>query len=169
MDFSTEFVALRDRLVRTQHKSFVSEQNVEVVGRVAALYSTFSIKSERRVLGLMPTGNAGHAHEYRMLFAEPRLDEDSLTDWWEYAREVERTLVKPDATHDFSIVSLVLVTQTADRAVQKKLRRLSAERQFAGGKQGWSSIHFAVVDLSEHKIYTNRLGGTLKNILQQIV
>ena len=68
MDFSTEFVALRDRLLETQDKAFRTQTNVEVAGRMAALCSSFTIKSERKILGLMPTGGVGHAHEYRLLF-----------------------------------------------------------------------------------------------------
>ena len=55
MDFSTEFVALRDRLLETQDKAFRTQTNVEVAGRMAALCSSFTIKSERKILGLMPT------------------------------------------------------------------------------------------------------------------
>lgn len=55
MDFSTEFVALRDRLIETQDKAFRTQTNVEVAGRMAALCSSFTIKSERKILGLMPT------------------------------------------------------------------------------------------------------------------
>lgn len=69
MDFSTEFVALRDRLIETQDKAFRTQTNVEIAGRMVALCSSFTIKSERKILGLMPTGGVGHAHEYRLLFA----------------------------------------------------------------------------------------------------
>ena len=62
MDFSTEFVALRDRLLETQDKAFRTQTNVEVAGRMAALCSSFTIKSARKILGLMPTGGVGHAH-----------------------------------------------------------------------------------------------------------
>ena len=47
MDFSTEFVALRDRLLETQDKAFRTQTNVEVAGRMAALCSSFTITSAR--------------------------------------------------------------------------------------------------------------------------
>ena len=40
MDFSSEFVAFRDRLAEGQDKAFVSRQNVPVAGRIAALFSS---------------------------------------------------------------------------------------------------------------------------------
>lgn len=169
MEFASEFVALRDRIVRSLDSAFEVQRNVPVAGRTAALLGSFGILSERRLLGLMATGKTGHAHEYRLLFAEPELDADGLADWWAYAERVEQELVQPDESHDFSIVSLILVTRSVEPSLQKKVRRLTAERKFAGGKQGWSSIHIAVVALDTHQVYTNRLGGTLKNILQPIV
>ncbi len=169
MDFSSQFVALRDRLAQGLDKAFVSTKSTEVAGRVAALLSRYDVTTEKKLLGMMPVGLSSHAHEYRLLFAEPVLTETALADWWGYAKQVEQTLVQPDDTHGFSIVSFILVTQSVDRAIQKKIRGLTAERQFAGGKQGWSSVHFAVVDLAAHKVYTNRMGASLKNILQPFV
>lgn len=169
MDFSAEFVALRDRFVQALDKAFVTTQNAEVAGRVAALFSRFDAKNEKKLLGLVPTGASSHACEYRLLFAVPELDDAALEDWWAYAKQAEQVLVQPDALHDFSILSFILVTQQVGRDVQKKLRRLSAERQYEGGKHGWSSVHFAVIDLTAHKVYTNRMGGPLKNILQPIL
>ena len=85
MDFSTEFVALRDKLLNGQDPHFRSQQNVQVSGRMAALLSVFNSRTPRKILGLMPTGGTSHAHEYRLLFAVPSLDEQTLDDWWKYA------------------------------------------------------------------------------------
>ena len=169
MDFSAEFVAFRDRLLAGQDKAFVSRQNVQVAGRMAALLSSFGVDSERKFLGLMPLGNSSHAHEYRLLFAAPGLDEQALEDWWAYACEAERELVKPDSSHEFSIVSLILATGTVDKAVQKKLKKLTGGRDFSSMGRGWSSVRIAAVGLDEHKAYTNRMGDALKNILKPIL
>lgn len=169
MDFSAEFIGLRDRFMKGLDPAFVSEQNAEVAGRVAALYSRFDVTTEKKLLGMMPMGASSHAHEYRLLFAEPVLNTAALADWWDYAKRAEQTLVQPNAAHGFSILSFIVATQQVERDIQKKVRRLSAERQFENGKYGWSSIHFAVVDLEARKIYTNRMGAPLKNIMQPIL
>ena len=169
MDFSTEFVALRERIVQEQDKAFVCKQNVEVAGRVAALVSTFDSVAQRKLLGVVPTGGSSHAHEYRLLFAVPTLDETTLDDWWEYALQVEQALVQPDLGHDFSLVSVILATGAVSRPVQKKLRKLASERQYKGAQAGWSSVRIAVVGLEGRDIHTNRMGDSLKNILKPIV
>lgn len=169
MDFSAKFVELRNRLMQGLDPAFVSVQNAEVAGRAAALFSRFDVTSQKKLLGMMTVGASSHAHEYRLLFAEPELDTAALADWWDYVKRAEQALVQPNADHGFSIVSVILVTQHVERDIQKKVRRLTAEREFENGKYGWSSIHFAVVDLESRKIYTNRMGAPLKNILLPIV
>ena len=169
MDFSTEFVALRDRLLETQDKAFRTQTNVEVAGRMAALCSSFTIKSERKILGLMPTGGVGHAHEYRLLFAVPKLGADELADWWAYAERVFETLVEPDENHDFSTASV----SSADGAPEMDApsgRKLDAhEQQFEGGKHGWGSVRMACVDLEAHKLCVSRMGDSLKNIMKAVL
>ena len=154
MDFSTEFVAFRDRMIAGQDKTFVTEMNVQVAGRAAAAVSCFGLDGERKLLGLVPLGSKSHAHEYRLLFAAPELDRQSL---------------KPDRSHEFSLVSVILVTGKLDPAVPKKLRKLAAGRDFTNIGQGWSAVRMAVVDLPAHKIYTNRMGDSMKNIIKPIL
>lgn len=166
MDFATEFVALRDRMQAGQGAAFVSRQNEEVAGRVAALLSSFGVSEQRKVLGLMPMGGENHSHEYRLLFAVPALGGPEVDDWWDYAARAEQELVQPDAAHGFSIVSLILAAGSVDKEAQKKLKKLAGgQRRFSGEQSGWSTVRAAAVDLSERKIYTTRPDGALKNVL----
>ena len=167
MDFSSEFVALRDRMQAALDAEFVSRRNAEVAGRTAALISSFSVSTEKRMFGLIPTGKSTHAHEYRLLFAAPGLTEASLADWWQYAQAAVGELVKPDEDHSFSLVSLILASDGVDKAVQKKAKKLSREKQYDEG--GWSAIRLAVVDLSEGKTYTNTSGEPLRGILKPLL
>ena len=158
MDFLTEFVALRDRLLETQDKAFRTQTNVEVAGRMAAFCSSFTIKSERKILGLMPTGGVGHAHEYRLLFAVPKLGADELADWWAYAEKAFETLV-----------SVILAAGELEKDVPKRLKKLAHEQQFEGGKHGWGSVRMACVDLEAHKLCVSRMGDSLKNIMKAVL
>ncbi len=97
---------------------------------MAAICSSFTIKSERKILGLMPTGGVGHAHEYRLLFAVPKLGADELADWWAYAEKAFETLVEPDENHDFSIVSVILAAGELEKDAEaaEKARARAAVR-----------------------------------------
>lgn len=169
MDFSTEFVALRDRLLDAQDKAFSTELGAEVAGRMAAFSSSYTIKSARKLLGLMPTGGVGHAHEYRLLFAVPKLDADGVADWWAYAQQAFDALVQPDDHHDFSIVSVILAAGEMEKDAPKKLKKLAFDPQFSGGKQGWGSLRMAAVDLAAHKVHASRTGDALKNIIKPLL
>ncbi len=132
MDFSTEFVALRDKLLNGQDPHFRSQQNVQVSGRMAALLSVFNSRTPRKILGLMPTGGTSHAHEYRLLFAVPSLDEQTLDDWWKYAQQVSAELVKPDETTTiFAVFGHLAAGDWTN--VLKKLKKLSDERKYQSG------------------------------------
>ncbi len=169
MDFSSEFVALRDRIEKNIDPMFTTKQNAPVEGRTAALMSSFKAGSERKVLGMISTGNMAYAHEYRLLFAQPVLDAQALEDWWGYALGLERALVQPGEEHSFTLISLVLACAEIDRVTQKKIKKLSSERQYDGGRSGWSSVRLAVADLAARKIYANGSGETLKGILKPLL
>lgn len=166
MDFSSEFVALRDWMEENLASEFTSEHNAEVAGRMAALFSSFSVSADRKMLGLLPMGINTHSHEYRLLFAAPTMNEQVLEDWWGYAAAAEEALVVPDGHHGFSLVSILLVSQNVDKAVQKRIKKLSAERQYTGKQCGWSSIRFAVIDLAAGKTFYNTAGEPFKAIVK---
>jgi len=67
------------------------------------------------------------------------------------------------------VEAVILAAGKTDKSVLKKLKKLSDERKYQSGKHGWSSIRLAVVDLDTHKVHTNRMGDSLKNILQPLV
>lgn len=166
IDFSVDFIALRKRIKEGQDKAFSSAENMTIAGRMAALYSSFCISEEKRLFGVMPTGGSGHAHEYRLLFAAPELDDIQLLDWWKYACAALEELVRPDRSHEFSIVSVILATDAVNWSIRRKLRPLMEERRFQRPLAGWAMLRMAVVDLSSRKVYTNRIGDPLRKILQ---
>ena len=60
---------------------------------------------------------------------------------------------------------LILAVGAVEKNALKSLKKLNAEREFKNGQSGWSSVRMAVIDLSAHKVHTNRMGDPLKNIL----
>lgn len=167
MDFSTYLVALRDRMTAGLEKPFRSELGVAVCGRVAALHAWFDANANPKLLGLVQIGGAPtHSHEHRLLFAVPELTEQALDDWWNYARKVQEELVRPDAAHGFTLISLVLLYQTAEPRALRRMRRLASEVSYGKPGAGWSSIRLAAVEAGTGKITANRLGAALTDVLR---
>ena len=82
--------------------------------------------------------------------------------WW----LIESDLIVPEAGHQFSMVSLIIACPQVDPRVGRSLRRLKYETHYEKGKLGWCSLRFAVIDLSDGRVYTNSMGAPLANILK---
>lgn len=163
MDFYTDFSAFRERMKQEMEESFHLHEQFDALGQKAALFGSFSLDEEKKIFGLMSTKSFTHAHEYRFLFDDQFMDEVHLKAWFDKAVALEEEFVAPDDAHDFSLVSLIVVTNSFPKELQKKLKKLKAERMYRN--QGWSSVRLAVVDLSSRQVYTNNLGSPLKNVL----
>lgn len=167
-DFPERFIALRDRIEAALEEQFERTHGVDCLGRIAALRADFHTSAQNRLFGIVPTGRTTHCHEYRLLFAVPELSGEGLDDWWAYAVQLQHELVKPDPTHEFSLVSLILATDGFDRASEKKLKRLSSEEHYEKtGATGWSSVRLAVIDLPRGKVYANAMGSPLRDLLKK--
>lgn len=166
MDFSTEFVsaarpAARDTGQGVPHADQCRGRGPHG-GALLLVYHQERAQDPRSDAD----GGVGHAHEYRLLFAVPKLGADELADWWAYAEKAFETLVEPDENHDFSIVSVILAAGELEKDVPKRLKKLAHEQQFEGGKHGWGSVRMACVDLEAHKLCVSRMGDSLKNIMK---
>ncbi len=146
-DLSAPFVCTRDALVE---------------GRWTPLYAQFTLETERKVFGIMSTGNFTHSHEHCLFLPAEQLDEAALDELLGYIRTVRDSRVLPDSAHEFSLVSLVLVCGGApDRAVVKRIKKLDEDVQYRAPQGGWSSVRVALVDLEGRKMYANRAGLAL--------
>lgn len=168
-DFSERFIALRDKIEASLDPRFSLSRGVDCSGKMAALRAEFHTKEVRKLMGLMPTSRTTHCHEFRMLFAAPVLSERTFPDWWDFAVKLLNDLVPVDPFHEFTMISVILVTDEADKAVVKQLKRKEYEPRYASPDTGWSSLRIAVVDLSARKIHVNRMGGPLRDVLKSMV
>ncbi len=152
---------------------FVCERDALIEGRWTPLYAQFTLNTERKVFGIMSTGNHTHSHEYCIFLPVERVDEAGLDELLAYLGRVRNSCVQPDHSHEFSLVSLVLVTGGApDRAVAKRIKKLVEDVQYREPQRGWSSVRVALVDLERRKMVCNRAGTALadrmKSALQKL-
>lgn len=167
MEFAQKFIAMREALRAQCPPEFVHENNTEVCGRSVALHSFVNVQSKQKILGLMETKNMVYSTERRVYALEPHpLTEESIEDWWAYGRRIVDELTRPEAGHQFSLVSVIIACPQVDARMARKLRRLRYELEFSKEKLGWISLRFAVIELSTGKVYTNSMGAPLTNILK---
>lgn len=168
LDFPNYFVALRNRMENTLESAFHTVRDTEICGRLTALHAWFDHYAEAKLFGLIPAGSAvEHSHEHRLLFSTSPLTLDTLEIWWHYAQQVQQTLVHPDSTHQFTLISLILVCPSADARALRRLRRLDSCCHYVDA--GWSDIRLAVICAQTGKITCNRAGAPLVNRLKPIL
>ena len=169
-NFPESFVSFCSRVEQSLPHQFSCARMTDYCGRIAALSAEFSTSEKKKLMGLMPTKQITHCHEFRLVYAVPVMDLPALEDWWEFARQVQHEIVPADPTHEFSMVSLILVSGQVDPAAVKKLKNRASELRYtAPGTSGWSSVRVALVDLDRRKVHINRMGGPLRELIKNLV
>ena len=168
-NFSESFIDFVNRVEQSLPKQFKPVRMMEHNGRVAALTAEYSTSEKKKLMGIMPLNTTSHCHEYRLLYAAPSMDLAALEDWWEFARDVQKEIVPVDPLHEFSMVSLILVSGEVDKAVIHKLKGKISELRYEKPDAGWSSIRVALVDLEHGKIYINRMGAPLRALIKDLI
>lgn len=168
-NFSERFIEFVGQVEQSLPSSFQRGRMEEHNGRVAALTAEYSTHEKKKLLGLMPTGTVAHCHEFRLLYAVPKMDMQALEDWWEFARGLQQEIVPVDPMHEFSMVSLILVAGEVEKAVIRKLKGKASEVTYKKPMSGWSSVRVALVDLEARKIHINRMGAPLRELIKDLV
>lgn len=149
------------------NKTFHITRDALVAGRWVPLEAWFDVEGERKPFGILPTGNFTHCFEYCLFLPAEQLGAAELAAFLDFALRAHDELVDPNEQHEFTIVSLVLLTAgPVDRAALRRLKRFSCERQYKRPQQGWSSVRVAAVDLEGRTIVSNRFGSALADRLK---
>lgn len=164
--FDTLAAQLLSEIRMDMRKDFTFEDDALVCGRWVPLVARFDISSERKVMGVMPTGGFTHCHERCLFLPVQNLTQDGFGSMLEFITQVHDTLVQPDNTHEFSLFSLVLLTDIEpSRALQKQLRSYAHEIRYVFPQSGWSSTRVAIIQLPNRKLTVNKQGSALANRL----
>jgi len=168
--FTQSFLAFRDRMEAALPKEFRErERGVLIAGRGCALAAGYSLSQERKMFGIVGTGSHTHCHELRLLYSVPGLQKEQLADWRAYAQDVLRERIQLDRAHEFSIFSMLLVTDGVDRAIKPALRKLDIEERYMPPAAGWAQVRFLVIDLPAKQMYPSTMGKPLAGLLKGIL
>lgn len=168
-NFPERFIALRDKIEASLAPQFTHAHAVDCGGRVAALRAEYHANEPRKLMGIMPTGHKTHCHEFRMLFSVPEMTSDAFADWWDFAEKLQQQIVPVDPLHEFTMVSIILVSDTVDKDVIRALKKKKYEPRYEEPNSGWSSLRMALVDLGARKIHANPMGGPLRDLIKNLL
>lgn len=168
-DFATAFLTLRGRMLQAWQQDLKIEQNTTVCGQPTALHCWFDNVKEIMLFGMMQTGETSHSHERRLLVTAPVLDEAAWAHWWQYAQQLQDTLVDASEGHGFTYISLIIACGQVDKSVEKGLRKCNRDIVYEGDQHGTSTLRLCIVDLSRKKCFCNRMGGTLGDMIKPLL
>ena len=168
--FTQSFLAFRDRMEAALPGEFCErERGVMIAGRGCALAAGYSLSQERKMFGIVGTGSHTHCHELRLLYSVPGLQREALSGWRAYAQEVLRERLCLDRAHEFSIFSMLLVTDSVDRSIKPALRKLDIEEKYTPPGAGWAQVRFLIIDLPAKQMYPSPMGRPLVSLLKGIL
>lgn len=165
--FTAALSHLLELVEQDMRQNFEIRRDVLVEGRYVALEAAFDIEGERKPFGLISTGNMTHCHERCLFVPIEALTASGLEEALAYITQVHDHLVAPDASHEFSLFSLVLVTHDLPRALRAPLRKYAHSKRYETA--GWSTVRVAAIDLSNGAIVSNKMGAALGDRLKPTV
>ena len=169
-DFQNAAQRFMQKMAEKDCEHYTPAWNVARCGMCFPLQQHMRIRSRHAVFGInCGLGKMGVGEEYCYFLAVESLGGKELeTAFSLIARLAEEDTDCCDREHDFTFISLVLLTpHFSDPILKKEVRRFRMMRCFscAAGQYGWYACRLCVVALSEGTIVSSALGQPLKDRL----
>lgn len=168
-----DFVQKSDRMLArlecAMRKDFETQRDREFGGEVYPLYARFfddGINVTRLLPGMRRLAiMLEHCYVARC----EALDADKLQQYCDTLDEMVKTLVKPRKGHEFTFLSMIVLTDHMPLLLRTKLRRYKNEVKYDPRKQeyGHSSARLCIIDVNSGKMYTNYMGKPLADRTQK--
>lgn len=164
MDFDAEYVRFLESVAQDMQKDFTISRDTMIAGRWVPLSARFDLRTERKLFGIMPTGNFSHSHEICVFIPIRQLDDTHFTEMLTYFETVQKSELVLDAEHEFTIFTLVLLHEgSLSSSLQKSLRRLDLDRKL---QYGFTNVRVVAVDLQDYKVCVNKVGAAAADRLK---
>lgn len=109
------------------------------------------------------------SYEYVFFAEEEDLTEERLQELDEIAWEEGLSRIHPRSEHRNSDVTLVILSDHVDGAVQKCAKKLRHYKSYKLGLWGWTNYRVIILDEAKRELTCNRQGESLKSLFQQII
>lgn len=166
VEFADEKDLILARLLLAHEAWFTIKRDYEFGGRTFPGYAEFHSHGEKYVLVKRAKIWEVDSHEYIFFDSKEALTAEGLASEVEFMKTkgIEAVVLEPN--HMNSFISLVLVVDSVEPGLDKKIKKTSFHKEFKMGLQGWADMRLAVVCLSERKVYTNAAGKEMQGSLE---
>lgn len=108
------------------------------------------------------------AHEYVFFAVRDHLSPDEASSLDETAWAEGLSRVKPSAIHRSTDISLILLADTVDPAVDEYIKKLRRSKSYKVLLHGYSNYRAIVIETSSGRMTSNRLGQHLRKLFDNI-
>lgn len=154
-----------ERLLAAHETWFDVERNHEFAGRIFPGYAEFHSSASRYVLVKRAKLWEASTHEYLFFCETAHLDAAQFDDLMGFITSEALAKVQLSPDHMSSFLTLVVVADSIDDDIARRVRTARFRKNFALGFKGWADVRVAVVDLSTKQVLTNAQGKPLRETL----
>ena len=107
-----------------------------------------------------------HSHEYLFFTLVGHLDEAAYDDLVAFMKDEALAKVTLEPDHMNSFLSLVIIADSADGHIARRVRKTRFRKNFCLGLRGWADLRICVACLDEGAVYANAMGADLASTVE---
>lgn len=129
----------------------------------------FYERSEKFVLSRKAELWSANCEEFIYLFDIDHLTKELFEKCRDFAKEdgLKRANIGPG--HMYTYITPIFICDTCDDEAKKAVKRCRIYQSFQFSFHGWMDYHVAVLEISNHKIFTNRSGKCVEKVLKNVL
>lgn len=154
-----------ERLLAAHEAWFNVERDHGFAGRTFPGYAEFHSSASQYVLVKRAKLWEASSHEYLFFCETAHLDAAQLDDLVGFLTTDGLAKVQLSPDHMSSYLTLVVVADSVDDDIPRRVRATHFRKNFALGLKGWADVRVAVIDLGTGQVLVNSQGKPLKETL----
>lgn len=155
---STRAHEVLERLLLAHEGYFDVERDHAFAGRTFEGYAEFHSTTSQYVLVKRAKLWEANSHEYLFFTLVNHLDEEGLDELVAFMKieAIAKVTLGPD--HMSSMLSLVIIADTVDAGIARRVRKTKFRKNFQMGLKGWADLRLCVISLADEAVYANAMG-----------
>lgn len=153
------------RLLAAHEAYFDVQQNYTWHDRTFDGYAFFKEEAQGYVLSKKAKLWGAEVYEHIFFLCVEHLTEDLLADTIQFIQTNGPDKVEKSPDHMTTYLSLVVIAESADENAARMTKKTHFRKNFLFGLRGWCDLRVAVIDLSNHVIFTNTRGKEMAKTL----
>lgn len=158
--------AVLERLLAAHEAYFDVEHNYSFAGRDFEGYAELHSSASQYVLVKRAKLWETTSHEYLFFKLVGHLDAGTFDELVAFMQEEAIAKVSLGPDHMNSFLSLVIIADSIDAGLARRVRKTRFRKNFALGLKGWADLRVCVVCLDENTVYANAMGADMVPTLE---